>query len=285
MAGEMTGRNPQGRFEKGVSGNPRGRPKGARSRATLVAEALRAGEGETLLRNAIEAGVAGKWGPNRFVLEWLHPRPRGREVEFDLPLGATAEAGLACWDALIGAVGAGEMTPDEAATVARLLEARERAAARLRLGRRLAEAMGIGSGDTPRAPRDPAGMLADLPDAEIDALAAEIAAEKARRLGGASPDDGAEVEPAAGGAAAPAPEAIAQDLFPACKIRPPTPVNEARGRLGEAAIGPPPRRAAPSASRAVPFGPGRFGPALGAAKFGLGKAARPSYGPAPIGAP
>lgn len=35
----------QGRFQKGVSGNPAGKPKGARNKATLIKEAAARGEG------------------------------------------------------------------------------------------------------------------------------------------------------------------------------------------------------------------------------------------------
>ena len=44
---ENAGQN-QGRWEKGQSGNPRGKPRGARNRATLLAEALLDGEAEAL---------------------------------------------------------------------------------------------------------------------------------------------------------------------------------------------------------------------------------------------
>ncbi|WP_342148162.1 DUF5681 domain-containing protein [Methylorubrum sp. SB2] len=43
-----------GRFEAGRSGNPNGRPKGARNKATIVVESLLEGEAEALTRRAIE---------------------------------------------------------------------------------------------------------------------------------------------------------------------------------------------------------------------------------------
>jgi hypothetical protein len=48
---ENAGQN-QGRWEKGQSGNPRGKPRGARNRATLLAEALLDGEAEALNEKA-----------------------------------------------------------------------------------------------------------------------------------------------------------------------------------------------------------------------------------------
>jgi len=60
MDGEKTGRKQRGRpFAPGTSGNPAGRPKGARNRATVAAEALLEGEAEALTRKAVELALAG----------------------------------------------------------------------------------------------------------------------------------------------------------------------------------------------------------------------------------
>ena len=47
------------RFEEGQSGNPAGRPKGARNRTTLAMQALLEGEAESLTRKAIEMAQEG----------------------------------------------------------------------------------------------------------------------------------------------------------------------------------------------------------------------------------
>jgi hypothetical protein len=44
----------QGKFRKGRSGNPLGRPRGTRNKATIAAEALFEGEIEGICRKAIE---------------------------------------------------------------------------------------------------------------------------------------------------------------------------------------------------------------------------------------
>jgi DNA transposition AAA+ family ATPase len=46
-------------FKPGQSGNPEGRPKGARNRATVAAERLLDGEADTLTRKAIELAKKG----------------------------------------------------------------------------------------------------------------------------------------------------------------------------------------------------------------------------------
>lgn len=48
------------RFKLGQTGNPAGKPKGTRHKATLAAEVLLNGEAEALTRKAIELAKAGE---------------------------------------------------------------------------------------------------------------------------------------------------------------------------------------------------------------------------------
>ena len=47
-------------FEKGKSGNPSGRPVGARNRATLAMEALLDGAAEAITRKAVDLAKGGR---------------------------------------------------------------------------------------------------------------------------------------------------------------------------------------------------------------------------------
>src|SRR5262249_5233277 len=83
---ENTASSQRGRpFVAGQSGNPSGRPRGARNKATLLAEALLDGEAEAITRKLIEKGLEGDSTALRLCLERLLSPRRDRRVEFDLP--------------------------------------------------------------------------------------------------------------------------------------------------------------------------------------------------------
>jgi hypothetical protein len=119
---ENAGSIQRGRFQPGRSGNPAGKPKGARNRATRAAEALLDGESEELTRKAIELAKAGDGTALRLCLERLIPARRDRPVNFDLPAIETANDAAKAMGAILQAVAAGEISPSEGAEVARLLE-------------------------------------------------------------------------------------------------------------------------------------------------------------------
>ncbi|WP_260598848.1 DUF5681 domain-containing protein [Sphingomonas endolithica] len=103
-------------------GNP-GKPKGARSRATLAAEALLNGEGEALTRKAIEMALEGDTVALRLCLERLVPPRKDSPITVDLPPITTAADLVDASAAVLSAVAAGEISPDEAGRVMTLLTA------------------------------------------------------------------------------------------------------------------------------------------------------------------
>ena len=110
-----------GRWQKGQSGNPGGKPKGTRNKATEAALALLDGEATKLTRKAIDMALAGDAKALRLCLERITP-PR-RETPVSLTLPAIKPAGVlpAAIGALLQATAAGEIAPGEAERIARLI--------------------------------------------------------------------------------------------------------------------------------------------------------------------
>ena len=138
MTAETTASKQRGRpFPKGRSGNPRGRPPGARNAATVVAEQLLDGEAEALTRKVIEAAKGGDMVALRICLDRILPPRRERPVRFKLPeLGSAADASKAM-AAITTAVANGELTPDEAGELSRLVESYVKAIEATEIERRL----------------------------------------------------------------------------------------------------------------------------------------------------
>jgi hypothetical protein len=114
-------------FKKGASGNPLGRPQGARNQTTLAVEALLDGEAEKITRKVIELALEGDPSAIRLCLERIFPARRERLVHFDLPpLDSVADAAGAI-AAITAAVAGGEITSGDATELAKLVESFVRA--------------------------------------------------------------------------------------------------------------------------------------------------------------
>ncbi len=119
---DTTGKQQSGRFQPGQSGNPAGRPRGARHKATVAAELLLDGEAETLTRKAIDLAKSGDGSALRLCLERILPARRDRPVSFDLPAIETANDATNAMAAILRAVAEGDVTPNEGEAVAKLIE-------------------------------------------------------------------------------------------------------------------------------------------------------------------
>lgn len=117
------GRNADGTF---AAGNP-GRPKGVRTRYTRAAEALLGGEAEALTRKAIDMALEGDTTALRLCLERITPPRKDTPVQFALPPMKKAEDAAEAAGAILGAVGAGELTPIEGAHIMGLVDTFRRA--------------------------------------------------------------------------------------------------------------------------------------------------------------
>src|SRR5260370_15756294 len=103
----------QGRpFEKGRSGNPAGRPGGARNKATLAAEALFDNEAEALSRKAVELALGGSEGALRLCLDRIIAPP---------PIRSASDI-AAAMGAIVKAAAQGTITPDEAFKLSQMVD-------------------------------------------------------------------------------------------------------------------------------------------------------------------
>ena len=83
--GEQGVRDRRGRFARGRSGNPAGRPRGYRDHVNRAARLWLAGEGEALTRKAVELALAGDPAALRPCLERIVGPHRELAVEFTMP--------------------------------------------------------------------------------------------------------------------------------------------------------------------------------------------------------
>jgi hypothetical protein len=170
-----------GQFRSGQSGNPAGRPRGARSKATMAALALLGEAGERLMREGIDRALDGDSLLLRCCIMRLAPVPRGRPVELDLAEGSAAGDVLASMTATVRAMAEGALSPLEAADVAAVLEGQRRAIescdldrrlSRLEAAARMVDPRGLERADWDEDEEDKPSLLPDsVLDASFDAPA------------------------------------------------------------------------------------------------------------------
>lgn len=141
-ASKQAGRGPGKPFRKGYSGNPDGKPRGARNHATMAAEQLLEGEAEGLTRRAVELAMGGDSTALRLCLDRIYPVRKGRPLVLSLPSTDTAADVAKAVSAVIEQMAVGDVTPDEAATVVGVIETKRKAIETEELDRRLREVEG-----------------------------------------------------------------------------------------------------------------------------------------------
>jgi len=229
-------RDTAGRFRPGCSGNPKGKPPGARNRATLWRESVEGDEPFRAARIVIDRALKGDVVAARFLCDRLEPRPRTRPLPVELdPAAPIAES----FEAVFAAFAAGTISPEEAFAAGRVLD-------RMRAERAAAAEQRAAADDSARAAR-----LAAL-EADNRALRAELAAlQRPAAVAPAAPLNSSCIAPPPAAASHPAPAACrapAAGLYSACmtvpSAAPPVaalPVRRRPRARPDAAAPPPPR--------------------------------------------
>lgn len=133
------GRDADGRFLPGVSGNPRGRPLGSHNHTSQLLEELLNERAEALANKTIEIALDGDARALRMCLDRLLPARRERHLVLELPPPATPADISAGFARVVEALTHGDLTPSETNSVAALLENARRAMETTELARRIHE--------------------------------------------------------------------------------------------------------------------------------------------------
>lgn len=110
------------RWKPGESGNPNGKPKGSRHKATQMAQEMIGAESEAVIRKVIEKALDGDVACLRLCLERLAPAMKDRPVNVELPVIHGAEDAVTVMGALLAKVSEGEITPSEAVAMTGIVE-------------------------------------------------------------------------------------------------------------------------------------------------------------------
>lgn len=114
------------KFAKGHSGGP-GRPRGSRNAGNRLLDRLAADGAEAVVKKMIETALEGDVRAAEVLLKRAWTQPRGRAVEIELPPVKAAADLVPAHAAVVAAVGAGTLTPEEGSALSSILEAQRRA--------------------------------------------------------------------------------------------------------------------------------------------------------------
>jgi hypothetical protein len=110
-------------FQPGQSGNPAGRPRGARNKTAVLVETLIESDGEALARQCVAQAKAGNARALAFLMGMILPKRKGAPIEIDLPALEQASDAQVAIAAIFAAVCAGELTPEEGTSLTRMVAA------------------------------------------------------------------------------------------------------------------------------------------------------------------
>jgi hypothetical protein len=107
-------------FQKGQSGNPAGRPRGSRNKASIRMQEMLEENIDQLVQKALDLALAGNMGALRLCLDRAASM-RANEPLVEMPPLAKAGNATGAIAQLASAAAAGDITADEAAKLAKVI--------------------------------------------------------------------------------------------------------------------------------------------------------------------
>lgn len=133
-------RTNAGRFTKGQSANPVGKPKGTKNRRTILAEKLLASiDVPGILARMEKDALKGDKAAARLILERTIPLRRGCPIAIKLPEIHTAADCVAAMSVVMAKLASGTVSTIEASELANVIDAARKAIELNDVERRLAE--------------------------------------------------------------------------------------------------------------------------------------------------
>lgn len=112
-----------GKFQKGQSGNPKGKAKGTKNKATLAAEELLTGQLETICKRLIQEALLGNMQAIKMILDRILPIKRDLAVKIEIPALKTTSDALESMRVITEAVIDGDISPSEGEALSRIVDA------------------------------------------------------------------------------------------------------------------------------------------------------------------
>lgn len=139
MAPEKTGqKQDKGKWAKGQSGNPDGRPRGARNKATLMAQSLlRRRNRSPLTRKCIQLAMKGQPVALRLCMERILPPAKERPIQLQLQAPRTLEEVLPAMNRVLERVADSTLGPQEGSTLMGMLATTQKTLETLQLEQRI----------------------------------------------------------------------------------------------------------------------------------------------------
>lgn len=125
------------KFTKGLSGNPRGRPKGIKDRRVALREKLTP-HADDLIETVIRYALSGDMQAIKLVFDRVIPPLREEKFTLSLPKIESADDCVKAQGQVIAALANGDLLPSDAHTLSGLIEAQRKAYETTELSKRLA---------------------------------------------------------------------------------------------------------------------------------------------------